>query len=35
MVLTMLYQEHRQALNAKIDKVLETITEKLNCNEGK
>ena len=29
------YQEHRQALNAKIDKVLETITEKLNCNEGK
>ena len=28
-------QEHRQALNAKIDKVLETITEKLNCNEGK
>lgn len=29
------YQEHRQALNAKIDKVLEIITEKLNCNEGK
>ena len=29
------YQEHRQALNAKIDKVLETITEKLNFNEGK
>lgn len=29
------YQEHRHALNAKIDKVLETIIEKLNCNEGK
>lgn len=26
------YQEHRQALNSKIDKVLSEIVEKLNCN---
>ena len=25
------YQEHRQVLNAKIDKVLGEIVEKLNC----